>query len=135
MLNSTVTPPPWMTVPAASDAAEGSGGDTSWTNLDPNTVEEVISAPTLAGMADTAAGSMARRSAARPSGSGSIDATLPTWAPFSLTLASGYMTNPARSVRTVTGNVVRKLSWNSPTARATMAARATTVSRPVNGRT
>ena len=63
-----------------------------------------------------------------------MEETLPTWAPLSLTLASGYITRPARCEITVTGTVLVKLSWNSPTANAMIAAMATTVANPASGR-
>ncbi len=93
-----------------------------------------MSAPTLAGITSTIEGSSARCRAAVPSGRESIEATLPTWAPLSLTLASGFITRPARSEITVTGTVLVKLSRNSPTETATIAAMATTVARPARGR-
>ena len=77
---------------------------------------------------------MARCRAARPSGNDSIDATLPTWAPLSLTFASGFITRPARSEIRVTGTVLVKLSRKSPMETATIAAMAITVASPARGR-
>src|SRR5436190_13723766 len=64
-----------------------------------------------------------------------MESTLPTCAPCSFTLASGFITRPARSERTVTGTVSVKLPRNSPAASATIAAIATTVPRPASART
>ena len=78
---------------------------------------------------------MARWSAAWPLGNHSIEATLPTRTPRIFTLASGFITSPARWDRTVTGTVRVKLPWNKPTATAMMAAMTTTVPNPASGRT
>src|SRR5882757_2940676 len=72
--------------------------------------------------------------AAVPSGFDSIDDTLPTWTPRIFTLASGFITRPARSEITVTGIVAVKLPRKRLTARATIAAIATTVPSPASGR-
>ena len=52
--------------------------------------------------------------AAVPSGCDSIDDTLPTCTPRIFTLASGFITRPARSEITVTGTVSVKLPRNRP---------------------
>ena len=49
-----------------------------------------------------------------PSGFDSMDDTLPTWTPRIFTLASGFITRPARSEITVTGTVSVKLPRNRP---------------------
>ena len=73
--------------------------------------------------------------AAVPSGFASIELTLPTWTPRIFTLASGFITSPARSEITVTGTVSVKLPRNRLTARATIKPMATTIAKPVRGRT
>lgn len=79
------------------------------------------------------AGSIARCSAAVPSGRDSIDSTLPTWTPRIFTLASAFITSPARSEITVSGTVLVKLPRNSATASAMISPTATTVPRPASG--
>ena len=64
-----------------------------------------------------------------------MDDTLPTWTPRIFTLASGFITRPARSEITVTGTVSVKLPRNRLTASATTAAIAITVPRPARART
>ena len=59
---------------------------------------------------------------------------LPTCTPRILTLASGFITSPARCDKTVTGTLRVKLPWNKPIATATMAAITSTVPRPASGR-
>src|SRR5690349_16915135 len=90
---------------------------------------------TLDGIRCSWFGSICRWMAAVPSGRDSIDETVPTCTPRILTLASGFITNPARSEITVTGTVVVKLPRNRPTASATIARIATTVANPASGRT
>ena len=58
-------------------------------------------------------------------GPDSIDATLPTCTPRIFTLASGFITSPARSEITVTGTVSVKLPRNRPIASAKIARCAT----------
>ena len=70
-----------------------------------------------------------------PSGLASIELTLPTWTPRIFTLASGFITSPARSEITVTGMVSVKLPRNRLTARATIKPMATIIAKPVRGRT
>src|SRR6476620_593613 len=78
---------------------------------------------------------MARWIAAVPSGLASMDDTLPTWTPRIFTLASGFITSPARSEITVTGTVSVKLPRNNPAASAMIVAIATTVPSPASTRT
>ena len=68
-------------------------------------------------------GSIARCRAAVPSGSASMEATLPTCTPRILTLASGFITRPARSEITVTGTVSVKLPRKRPIGSAKIAER------------
>ncbi len=77
---------------------------------------------------------MSSCSAAVPSGRYSIDLTLPTWTPRILTLASGFITRPARSEITVTGTVSVNLPANSPIDTAKIATRTTTRASPARGR-
>ena len=70
-----------------------------------------------------------------PSERSSIDLTLPTCTPRIRTLASGFITSPARSEMTVTGTVSEKLSRNSAMASATINAIATNRPSPASGRT
>jgi hypothetical protein len=65
----------------------------------------------------------------------SIDSTLPTTTPRILTLASLFITRPARSEMTVTGSVFVKLPLNKPIAKATIKQTATIIAKPVSGRT
>ena len=69
-----------------------------------------------------------------PSGFASIDETLPTWTPRIFTLASGFITKPARSEMTVTGTVLWKSPRNSTTASTKIRPIATTVANPASGR-
>ena len=75
------------------------------TNLAPNTVGDSMLTFTFDGIRCSCDGFIARRSAAVPSGRSSIESTLPTSTPRILTLASLFITRPARSERTVTGSV------------------------------
>src|SRR5262249_20259681 len=61
--------------------------------------------------------------------------TLPTSTPCIFTLASGFITRPARGDTTVTGTLLVKSPRNRPTATAKMRTIATTVAKPANGRT
>ena len=61
-----------------------------------------------------------------------MEATLPTWAPWNLTLASGFITRPARWDNTVSGTVSCRSPRNNAAATATMATVATTVATPAN---
>ena len=134
VLISTVTWSAESTCPSLSDCADGSDGGMSSTFLLPKTVDEAMLTATLAGMISIWPGSIARCRAACPSGSDSMDATVPTCAPCSLTLASTFITSPTRGDRTVTGTVVVKLPRNSPTAVITMATITTMVNSPASGR-
>src|SRR5262245_41935298 len=93
-----------------------------------------MSTATLDGMSFIWLGSIARCSTALPSALSSIDATLPTWTPRILTLASGSITRPARSETTVTGTVLVKLPRNRATARAAINTSAKTRPAPASGR-
>src|SRR6478609_2796311 len=73
--------------------------------------------------------------AAVPSGLASMDDTLPTWTPRIFTLASGFITRPARSEITVTGTVSVKLPRNNPAASTTTATTASRVPKPARTRT
>src|SRR4029079_12367710 len=73
--------------------------------------------------------------AAVPSGFDSMDDTLPTCTPRILTLASGFITKPARSEITVTGTVSVKLTRNNAAASTIIATIATTVPSPASTRT
>src|ERR1700682_73655 len=94
-----------------------------------------MSTSTVDGMRGSCEGSIAKWMAAVPSGFDSMDDTLPTWTPRIFTLASGFITSPARSEITVTGTVSVKLPRNRLTASATTAAIAITVPRPARTRT
>src|SRR5271166_3289936 len=72
--------------------------------------------------------------AAWPLGSDSIVSTLPTCTPRILTLASGFMTRPARCEITVTGTVWVKSPANRPSETATMAPITRIVANPASGR-
>ena len=60
---------------------------------------------------------------------------LPTWTPRIFTLASGFITRPARSATTVTGTVSAQLPRNRLIANAKIAPIATNMASPVSGRT
>ena len=79
-----------------------------------------MSTSTLSGMAFSESGSIARCRTALPSDAVSIRSTWPTWTPRILTLASGFITRPARSETTVTGTVVPQPPRNIPIAKTTM---------------
>lgn len=63
-----------------------------------------------------------------------IEATLPTSTPRIFTLASGFMTRPARSEITVTGTVSVKDPRKRPIANAMTATSATMAARPASAR-
>ncbi|CAA0124464.1 Uncharacterised protein [Mycolicibacterium vanbaalenii] len=77
---------------------------------------------------------MDRWIAAIPSGRASIERTVPTCMSRSLTLASGFITNPARSEITVTGTVLVRLPLNSAAASTTIPAITSTKVAPASGR-
>jgi hypothetical protein len=64
-----------------------------------------------------------------------MDDTLPTCTPRIFTLASGFITRPARSEITVTGTVSVKLPRNNPAASTIIATTATTAPSPASTRT
>ena len=133
VLISTVTWFPCNTWPARSGCGEGSGGGTNSMNFEPNTVVEAMSTSVLAGMRCNRDGSIARWIAACPLGSDSIESTLPTCAPCSLTFASRFITRPVRGDSTVTGTLVDAPPLNRTTAPATIVAITTRVARPASG--
>ncbi len=63
-----------------------------------------------------------------------MESTLPMSTPRSLTLASIFITRPARGDSTVSGTVFVKRPWNSPVQTTTTAASTATLSRPISGR-
>lgn len=113
---------------------DGCGGSTNCTNLAPNTVVDAMSTTTFEGINCNAAGSIASLSAAWPSGNASMALTRPTSAPCSLTLASGFITRPARGDNTVRGTVWVKPPRNMVAASTMTPTMATTVTSPTSGR-
>jgi hypothetical protein len=94
-----------------------------------------MSTETLLGMSGSADLSTSRWSAAVPSAFVSILDTCPTCTPRIFTLASGFITRPARSEITVTGTVLAQDPRNRLTASATIRPRVTINANPVSGRT
>ena len=134
MLISTITCLAASTWPGRSDSGDGSGGMTNWTYLAPNTVVDAMSTSTFAGIAFIRVGSIARWIAASPLGNCSIESTLPTWTPRICTLASGFITSPARGDTTVTGTLSVNPPRNRVAASTTTARSTTTVTTPISGR-
>ena len=77
---------------------------------------------------------MSSLTTAVPSAFAAIEATLPTSTPRIFTLASGFITKPARSETTVTGTVSVKLPRKRPTVTAMTTTIATTAARPASAR-
>ena len=134
VLISTVTWPASRTAPGATACGAGLAGTTNSTNFAPNTVVEVMLTTTLAGICCSASRLIARCKTAWPLDCCSMEATLPTCTPSSSTLASGFITRPARCDNTVSGTVSCRPPRNNTTATATMAAVVATVTTPVSTR-